>query len=104
MRRAVFFAIIALYALTDEASAVARADGTGRRAGKSRGSGRSSNDSTGGDRDRPRKVTTAARRKRDETAVRSHDGAQINGRDSSGVVIGAVREERGHQVKSKRQS
>lgn len=100
MRGAVFLAIIALCALADETSAVARAGGAGTRAGKkSRGSGRSSNGSnTGGDRDRPGKITAAARRKRDKTAP-SHDGARTNGRDPSAVVIGAVREERGHQVK-----
>lgn len=101
MRSSVFLAIIALCAIADGASAVARAGGAGSRAGKSSGGGRSSNGSnTGGDRDRPgkTKTTAAARRKRDK-AVFSNDGAKIGGRDPSTVVIGAVREERAHQVR-----
>lgn len=104
MRGAVFLVIIALCALTEESSAVARAGGAGTRAGKSRGSGRTSNgsSSTGGDRDRPaRKTTTAAARRNRDKAAFSHDGAQINGKGPSSVVIGTVREERGHQVRGR---
>lgn len=101
MRGAVFCAIIALWALIDGTSAVARAGGTGPRAGKSRGSSRRSDGSSSvGDRDRSGKTTKAARRRRGNT-VPSHDGAQNVGRDSVRVVVGAVREERGHQVKRK---
>ena len=109
MRRTVLLAVAALCALTDYASAVARAGGPGARVGKSRGGdGRSSNGSGnntgGGDRDRLGETPAAvARRKRDKAAVNSHDGARMNGRNPSAVVIGAIREERGHQVKKSQQ-
>lgn len=103
MRGAVFLAVIALCALTDEVSAVARAGGAGSRAGKSKGSGRrlSNGSNAGGDRHRPGETTAvAAGLKRDKTEAPSHDGAHVNVRDQSAVVIGAIREERGRQVKS----
>lgn len=91
MRGVLFFTIVALCTLAEEASAVAA---TGR-AGKS-SSRRGNTCGASGRTGRPE--APPPRRRRDETVLDSDDGESVSWEEAPAVVIGAVRPEGGREV------